>query len=89
VLEARISFSGWKSLSSAATRLPMFLARSPDPLDIDGDRMAPTISRKSTASAGAAMGAPARSSDHVLQTVDFGVGGDDALAQHDIAWISA
>src|ERR1700684_305390 len=45
----RISFSGWKSLSSAATRLPMFLARSPIRSRSVATRMAPTISRKSTA----------------------------------------
>src|SRR6202171_2527423 len=45
----RISFSGWKSLSSAATRLPMFLARSPIRSMSVAPRMAPTISRKSTA----------------------------------------
>src|SRR6202790_4693375 len=45
----RISFSGWKSLSSAATRLPMFLARSPIRSRSVATRMAPTISRRSTA----------------------------------------
>src|SRR6266481_6960092 len=45
----RISFNGWKSLSSAATRLPMFLARSPIRSMSVATRMAPTISRKSTA----------------------------------------
>src|SRR5271169_631806 len=45
----RISFSGWKSLSSAATRLPMFLARSPIRSRSVATRIAPTISRKSTA----------------------------------------
>src|SRR3954468_8366786 len=45
----RISFSGWKSFSSAATRLPMFLARSPIRSRSVATRMAPTISRKSTA----------------------------------------
>src|ERR1700730_16388074 len=45
----RISFKGWKSLSSAATRLPMFLARSPIRSRSVATRMAPTISRKSTA----------------------------------------
>src|SRR5213075_3195581 len=45
----RISLSGWKSLSSAATRLPMFLARSPIRSRSMATRMAPTISRRSTA----------------------------------------
>src|SRR5882757_4343304 len=45
----RISFSGWNSLSSAATRLPMFLARSPIRSRSMATRMAPTISRRSTA----------------------------------------
>src|SRR5438552_3837455 len=45
----RISFSGWKSLSSAATRLPMFLARSPIRSRSVATRMAPTISRRSIA----------------------------------------
>src|ERR1019366_7599015 len=45
----RISFSGWKSLSSAETRLPMFLARSPIRSRSMATRMAPTISRRSTA----------------------------------------
>src|SRR5665213_2939230 len=45
----RISFSGWKSFSSAATRLPMFLARSPIRSRSVATRMAPTISRRSTA----------------------------------------
>src|SRR6202035_1560165 len=45
----RISFSGWNSFSSAATRLPMFLARSPIRSRSVATRMAPTISRKSTA----------------------------------------
>src|SRR6202158_1096053 len=45
----RISFSGWKSLSSAETRLPMFLARSRIRGRSVSTRMAPTISRKSTA----------------------------------------
>src|SRR6266705_5271249 len=45
----RISFNGWKSLSSAATRLPMFLARSPIRSRSIATRMAPTISRRSTA----------------------------------------
>src|SRR5712675_1873890 len=45
----RISFSGWKSLSSAATRLPMFLARSPIRSRSVATRMALTISRRSTA----------------------------------------
>src|SRR6266849_2896358 len=45
----RISFNGWKSLSSAATRLPMFLARSPIRSRSVATRMAPTISRRSTA----------------------------------------
>src|SRR6266436_1834123 len=45
----RISFNGWKSLSSAATRLPMFLATSPIPSRSVATRMAPTISRRSTA----------------------------------------
>src|ERR1700688_3966826 len=45
----RISFRGWKSLSSAETRLPMFLARSPIRSRSVATRMAPTISRKSTA----------------------------------------
>src|SRR3981081_204957 len=45
----RISFSGWKSLSNAETRLPMFLARSPIRSRSVATRMAPTISRRSTA----------------------------------------
>src|SRR3984893_12499682 len=45
----RISLSGWKSLSSAATRLPMFLARSPIRSRSVATRNAPTISRRSTA----------------------------------------
>src|SRR5216684_2348175 len=45
----RISFSGWKSFSRAATRLPMFLARSPIRSRSVATRMAPTISRRSTA----------------------------------------
>src|SRR5215831_11736404 len=45
----RISFSGWKSLSSAATRLPMFLARSPIRSRSVATRIAPTISRRSIA----------------------------------------
>src|SRR5580704_14183308 len=45
----RISFRGWKSLSSAATRLPMFLARSPIRSRSVATRMAPTISRRSIA----------------------------------------
>src|SRR5581483_1424985 len=45
----RISFKGWKSLSRAATRLPMFLARSPIRSRSVATRIAPTISRKSTA----------------------------------------
>src|SRR5277367_3944329 len=45
----RISFKGWKSLSSAATRLPMFLARSPIRSRSVATRIAPTISRRSTA----------------------------------------
>src|SRR6202035_2767098 len=45
----RISFSGWKSLSSADTRLPMFLARAPIRSRSGATRMAPTISRRSTA----------------------------------------
>src|SRR6202161_321510 len=45
----RISFSGWNSFSSAATRLPMFLARSPIRSRSVATRMAPTISRRSTA----------------------------------------
>src|SRR4051812_12576465 len=45
----RISFSGWKSLSRADTRLPMFLARSPIRSRSVATRMAPTISRRSTA----------------------------------------
>src|SRR5580698_11157013 len=45
----RISLSGWKSLSSAATRLPMFLARSPIRSRSVATRKAPTISRRSTA----------------------------------------
>src|SRR3954468_12541115 len=45
----RISFSGWKSFSSAATRLPMFLARSPIRSRSVATRMAPTISRRSIA----------------------------------------
>src|SRR4051794_32226287 len=45
----RISFKGWKSFSSAATRLPMFLARSPIRSRSVATRMAPTISRKSIA----------------------------------------
>src|ERR1019366_4156325 len=42
-------FSGWYSFSSAATRLPMFLARSPIRSRSVATRMAPTISRRSTA----------------------------------------
>src|SRR5689334_17182361 len=45
----RISLSGWKSLSSAATLLPMFLARSPIRSRSVATRMALTISRRSTA----------------------------------------
>src|SRR3954447_22514576 len=45
----RISFKGWKSFSSAATRFPMFLARSPIRSRSVATRMAPTISRRSTA----------------------------------------
>src|ERR1700716_74374 len=45
----RINFKGWKSLSSAATRLPMFLARSPIRSRSVATRMAPTISRRSIA----------------------------------------
>src|SRR6202167_3512817 len=45
----RISFSGWNSFSSAATRLPMFLSRTPIRSRSVGTRMAPTISRRSTA----------------------------------------
>src|SRR6266404_613148 len=45
----RISFKGWKSLSSAETRLPIFLARSPIRSRSTATRMAPTISRKSIA----------------------------------------
>src|SRR3974390_3148613 len=45
----RMSLSGLKSLSSAATRLPMFLARSPIRSRSVATRMAPTISRRSTA----------------------------------------
>src|SRR5258708_4776590 len=45
----RISFRGWKSLSSAATRLPMFLARSPIRSRSVATRIAPTISRRSIA----------------------------------------
>src|SRR3954463_6082393 len=45
----RISFSGWKSLSIAVTRLPMFLARSPIRSRSTATRMALTISRRSTA----------------------------------------
>src|SRR5712672_3732778 len=45
----RISFSGSNTLSSAATRLPMFLARSPIRSRSVATRMAPTISRRSTA----------------------------------------
>src|SRR6185437_600179 len=45
----RISFKGWKSLSRAATRLPMFLARSPIRSRSVATRIAPTISRRSTA----------------------------------------
>src|ERR1700743_2790828 len=45
----RISFSGWKSLSSAETRLPMFLARSPIRSRSVATRIAPTISRRSIA----------------------------------------
>src|SRR5580700_10748655 len=45
----RISLSGWKSLSSAATRLPMFLARSPIRSRSVATRIAPTISRRSIA----------------------------------------
>src|SRR6202790_4772106 len=46
---ARITFTGWKSLSRAATRLPMFLARSPIRSRSVATRMEPTISRRSTA----------------------------------------
>src|ERR1700730_500773 len=45
----RISFSCWNSFSSAATRLPMFLARSRIRSSSVAPRMAPTISRRSTA----------------------------------------
>src|ERR1700720_1825492 len=45
----RISSSGWNSLSSAATRLPMFLARSPIRSRSVATRIAPTISRRSIA----------------------------------------
>src|SRR5436190_16189100 len=45
----RISFSGWKSLSIAVTRVPMFLARSPIRSRSIATRMAPTISRRSIA----------------------------------------
>src|ERR1700761_8231218 len=45
----RISFSGWESPSSAAPRLPMFLARSPIRSRSVATRMAPTISRRSIA----------------------------------------
>src|ERR1700716_1677864 len=45
----RISFSGWKSLSNAETRLPMFLARSPIRSRSVATRMAPMISRRPTA----------------------------------------
>src|ERR1700730_7162753 len=45
----RISLSGWNSFSSAETRLPMFLARSPIRSRSVATRMAPTISRKSIA----------------------------------------
>src|SRR6195256_4633267 len=59
----RISFSGWKSFSSAATRLPMFWAGSPIRSRSVATRMAPTISRRSTAIGwGRAMVKTARSS---------------------------
>src|SRR3954452_23064903 len=45
----RNSLSGWKSVSSAATRLPMFLARSPMRSRSVATRMTPTISRRSIA----------------------------------------
>ena len=82
----RISFSGWKSLSSAATRLPMFLARSPIRSRSVATRIAPTISRRSTAIGWRrAMVSTARSSISALQIVDLGVGGDHALAERDVA----
>src|SRR5258706_5181006 len=59
----RISFRGWKSLSSAAPRLPMFLARSSIRSRSVATRNAPTISRRSTAiGCRRAMVNPARSS---------------------------
>src|SRR5260370_5807175 len=45
----RISFNGWKSLSSAATRLPMFLARSPIRARSVETRMVPTSPGRSIA----------------------------------------
>src|ERR1700730_10417285 len=59
----RISLSGWNSFSSAETRLPMFLARSPIRSRSVATRMAPTISRRSIAIGWRrAMVSPARSS---------------------------
>ncbi len=82
----RISFSGWKSLSSAATRLPMFLARSPIRSRSVATRMAPTISRRSTAIGWRrAMVSTARSSIGALQDVDLDVGSHDPLAERDVA----
>src|ERR1700733_15199526 len=82
----RISFSGWNSFSSAATRLPMFLARSPIRSRSVVTRMGPTISRRSADIAWRRAFIKHRARlDHALQAVDFDLGGHHPLAERNVA----
>ena len=82
----RISFSGWKSLSSADDALADVLGEVADPLEIDGDAHgADDLAQVHRHRLAAGDGQHRTLLDGVLQLVDLGVGGDHALGQRDVA----
>ena len=82
----RISFSGWKSLSSAGDPLAHVLGEVADPLEIGGNpHGADDFAQVHRHRLAPCDGQYRALLDHALQAVDFGVGGDHALAERDIA----
>ncbi len=82
----RINFSGWNSLSSAATPLAHVLGEIADPLQVGGDpHRADDFAQVNRHRLPPGDGQHRALLDQALQIVDFGVGGDDALAERDIA----
>ena len=86
MLEAADQFQRLEIAFQRRDPLADVLGEIADPLDIDGDpHGADDFAQVHRHRLAPGDGEHRALLDHVLQTVDFGVGGDDALAQHDIA----